>query len=99
MRRAPGRAGGPLHTETGESRLRPWTLEGDAFADIGTFTRAGESHEGRVWEELPPVDPTALPFLDAQGEVVIPLNAPRKYRWWAGGQSVAQTLRELHGAA
>jgi hypothetical protein len=40
-------------------------------------------------------DPTALPYLDKNGELVIPHNCPFKYRWWQGGQSVKETLREL----
>lgn len=35
------------------------------------------------------------PFLDNQGRLRIPLDAPDKYRWWAGGQSVFETLLEL----
>ncbi|MCP4665924.1 MAG: hypothetical protein GY849_06125 [Deltaproteobacteria bacterium] len=29
------------------------------------------------------------------GELRIPHNAPHKYRWWAGGQSIKETLAEL----
>lgn len=36
------------------------------------------------------------PYLDSAGELVIPVNAPSKYRWWTGGQSVTDTLRELY---
>ena len=42
-----------------------------------------------------PEDPAALPALDSRGALVLPLNCPLKYRWWAGGQSVEQTLKEL----
>lgn len=35
------------------------------------------------------------PFLKEDCELVIPLTAPDKYRWWAGGQSIFDTLLEL----
>ena len=42
-----------------------------------------------------PTDPKAIPYLDAQGCLVLPLNAPKRFRWWAGGQRVEQTMRDL----
>jgi hypothetical protein len=36
-----------------------------------------------------------LPFLMADGTVVIPFNSPERYHWWKGGQSVRQTVAEL----
>lgn len=36
-----------------------------------------------------------MPFLKDDCELVIPLTAPDKYRWWAGGQSIFETLLEL----
>ena len=44
-----------------------------------------------------PGDPKALPYLDAQGDLVLPINAPRRFRWWQGGQSVRQTMNDLGG--
>lgn len=35
------------------------------------------------------------PYLDQSGELVIPVNAPARYRWWQGGQPPSDTLREL----
>ncbi|WP_282753949.1 hypothetical protein [Desulfuromonas thiophila] len=35
------------------------------------------------------------PYLDRAGELVIPLNCPARFKWWAGGQSALDTLREL----
>src|SRR5262249_9225752 len=43
------------------------------------------------WDE----NPKALPYLDAHGDLVIPMDCPKKYRWWQGGQSVDKTIREL----
>ncbi|MBI3937163.1 MAG: hypothetical protein HY323_09315 [Betaproteobacteria bacterium] len=54
--------------------------------------------EGRDLAPLTwPENPEARPYLDAHGEVVIPLDTPWKFRWWAGGQSVQQTRKELAG--
>ena len=44
-----------------------------------------------------PGNPAARPYLDAQGNLVVPTNCPVKFRWWQGGQSVAQTMEELRG--
>lgn len=35
------------------------------------------------------------PHLDAAGGLVIPMNAPARFRWWQGGQESSETLREL----
>jgi hypothetical protein len=47
----------------------------------------------------PPLDwdenPDALPYLDKNDNLVIPIDAPRKYRWWQGGQSIKETEAEL----
>jgi len=36
------------------------------------------------------------PYLDQAGELVIPVNAPARYKWWVGGQPASDTLRELY---
>ena len=36
------------------------------------------------------------PYLNDREELIIPCDAEPKYRWWAGGQSIRETLRELH---
>ena len=36
------------------------------------------------------------PYLDKAGELVIPVNAPARFKWWSGGQSVNETLKELY---
>ena len=45
--------------------------------------------------ELVPFNPAALPYLDQRGRLVIPFDCPPKYRYWAGGQTVQETLRGL----
>ncbi len=38
------------------------------------------------------------PFLEADGGPVIPFGSEGRYHWWAGGQSITETTRELKGA-
>lgn len=40
-------------------------------------------------------NPGALPYIDNRGRLVIPYDCPPKYRYWAGGQSVRDTLKEI----
>ena len=35
------------------------------------------------------------PYLTPAGELIVPFDAAPRYRWWAGGQSIRATLREL----
>jgi len=35
------------------------------------------------------------PYFDKDGIVVIPFDSNRKYHWWNGGLSVAETAAEL----
>lgn len=48
----------------------------------------------RVAEPVP-FNPNSLPYLDSRGRLVIPFDCPPKYRYWAGGQSVRHTLKEI----
>lgn len=36
------------------------------------------------------------PYLAPSGDLQIPFTAPQKYHWWNGGQSTAETLKELN---
>jgi hypothetical protein len=40
-------------------------------------------------------DGATPPYIDEQDRLVIPFNAPQKYRWWQGGQTLEQTLEEI----
>jgi hypothetical protein len=42
--------------------------------------------------------PSNKPHIDENGDLIIPLDAEPKYRWWQGGQSAAETLAELQAA-
>lgn len=43
----------------------------------------------------PAVGGQRLPYLMADGTLVIPFSSPERYHWWKGGQSVATTRAEL----
>jgi len=45
--------------------------------------------------ETVPYNPLALPYLDHHGRLVVPFDCPPRYRYWAGGQSIRETLQEL----
>lgn len=36
------------------------------------------------------------PYINIQGDLVIPFDSDPKYHWWNGGQSVHKTLLELN---
>jgi len=36
------------------------------------------------------------PYINRRGELIIPLDCNPRYHWWAGGQSIAETLAELN---
>ena len=36
------------------------------------------------------------PYINDRGELIIPTTSDRRYFYWAGGQSLAQTLAELN---
>lgn len=36
------------------------------------------------------------PYINRRGELIIHLACDPRYRWWAGGQSIAETLAELN---
>lgn len=35
------------------------------------------------------------PYIDTYGNLRIPFDSPERFHWWKGGQSVAETLREV----
>jgi len=63
----------------------------DAVTSNVTVTDKSEGRE----ENAAKITESAKPFIDASGNLVIPLSAAKKYRWWQGGQHVLETLAEL----
>ncbi len=35
------------------------------------------------------------PYIDMNGDLIIPLDCEPRFKWWAGGQSIHKTLLEL----
>lgn len=44
---------------------------------------------------VPRFNSKSRPYIDIQGRLVIPGDCPRKYRYWSGGQSVRDTMKEI----
>jgi hypothetical protein len=40
-------------------------------------------------------NPASLPYVDNRGRLVIPFDCPPRFRYWQGGQSLRDTLKEL----
>ena len=78
------------------------TTAGNRTITAGTVLDLTEDKTGKLLiagivkavEEVP-FNPAALPYLDQRGRLVIPFDCPPKYRYWAGGQTIQKTLREL----
>lgn len=78
------------------------TTTGTRAIAAGTVLDLAEDKAGKLLAagivkviESVPFNPAALPYLDQRGRLVIPFDCPPKYRYWAGGQTVQETLRGL----
>lgn len=74
----------------GGARLPPRSI---ADSDERIPSTAHASHDERGTPSVP--EPVPMPFLDADGVLHIPFESDAKYHWWAGGQEIYDTLREL----
>jgi predicted DNA-binding antitoxin AbrB/MazE fold protein len=48
-----------------------------------------------IIKELKDTQEANEPYIDKYGVLVIPFEGEKKYHWWAGGQTILETLREL----
>ena len=48
-----------------------------------------------IIKELRDIQEANEPYIDKYGVLVIPFQSNPKYHWWAGGQTILETLREL----
>lgn len=78
------------------------TTAGTRTISAGTVLDLAEDKAGKLLAagivkivEVVSFNPAALPYLDQRGRLVIPFDCPPKYRYWAGGQTVQETLRGL----
>lgn len=76
-----------LKSEKGLSSELPKQLK----ATYGSF----DSGEEMYFPENTPS--TSRPYLDESGDLVIPFSSDPKYHWWAGGQSITDTVAEISG--
>ncbi len=58
-------------------------------APYGSF----DSTEDRHFSEN--ISPEPQPYLESDGGLVIPFGSDKHYHWWAGGQSITETIEEL----
>jgi hypothetical protein len=63
-----------------------------AYKEFGRGVRSVREGEAAV---RPPETGEKLPFLTADGTLSIPFGSPERYHWWKGGQSIAETRKEL----
>jgi len=49
----------------------------------------------KIIKELKDTQKANEPYIDKYGVLVIPFNSEPKYHWWADGQPILETLREL----
>lgn len=79
------------------------TTTGSRTIAAGTVLDLGEDKAvkliaagvAKVADVGPSFNPDSLPYIDNRGRLVIPFDCPPKYRYWAGGQSVKETLKGL----
>jgi hypothetical protein len=53
----------------------------------------------KVAMDIPPDVEDGKPYFTPGGTLVVPMDAPHRYRWWAGGISLAAIIAETAGLA
>ena len=67
----------------------------DIHQVVKTVNNAPVNNETVEQNKQSDVEP--MPYLTNRNTVVIPCLCPKKYRWWASGQSIEATIKELGG--
>jgi len=52
-------------------------------------------HKQEIVRILKNIQAANQPYINERGVLVIPCDSESRYRWWAGGQTILETLREL----
>ena len=78
---------------TGILRSRAYAREENTHIYNGTHMC--KDNERGVLSVLSSQTGEKLPYLLADGTLVIPFDSPERYHWWKSGQSVAETRREI----
>ena len=55
-------------------------------------------HKQDIIQILKDIQAANQPYINEHGVLVIPFDSDPRYHWWAGGQSVLETLRELNAS-
>ena len=68
-------------------------------APKGTLTDDMKSaltvHKQDILQTLRNIRETNRPYIDEQGVLVVPFDSEPRFHWWAGGQPIIETLKEL----
>ena len=86
----------PLGQTVTSAKLDTHTTNTEIWAQFQERSAIREIDGGqeKVEAELASLD-EVLPYLKNNSDLIIPFDAPQKYHWWNGGQSIEMTLREL----
>ena len=85
------KVGGSIQLKDGD-RLRIEAPRGSLTSEIKNALTLSKKE---IIEELKDIQKVNRPYVDKHSVLVIPFDSDPKYHWWAGGQSVLKTLREL----
>ena len=85
------KAGGSVRLKDGD-RLRIEAPRGSLTSEIKDALTLSKKE---IIKELKDTQEANRPYIDKQGVLVVPFDSEPRYHWWAGGQSVLETLREL----
>jgi len=73
-------------------RLRIEAPKGTLTSDIKDAVTLNKKE---IIKKLKDTQKVNKPFINKHGILVIPFQSNPKYHWWAGGQPILETLREL----
>jgi hypothetical protein len=85
------KVGGSIQLKDGD-RLRIEAPKGSLTSDI---KYAVTLNKKEIIKEIKDTQEFNKPYIDKYGVLVIPFQSNPKYHWWAGGQTILETLREL----
>ncbi len=80
-----------------EGRIK-LTWKGEGLPDqkkVAPLLDSLKRNKSEVIELLEAGQVKPLPFLDTEGDLVIPFDSDPKYHWWKGRQRISDTLKEL----
>ena len=85
------KVGGSVQLKDGD-RLRIEAPRGSLTSEIKDALTLSKKE---IIKELKDIQKVNRPYVDKHSVLVTPFDSDPKYHWWAGGQSVLKTLREL----